>query len=63
MQLIFKLYFHFVSDGPKFSQPIPNNTVAVGREAILACSVEGLGTYKVNTVNVALFKHEICSVR
>ncbi|GJQ77107.1 hypothetical protein Trydic_g23676 [Trypoxylus dichotomus] len=31
---------------PKFREPISNVTVAVGREAILACEVEDLGEYK-----------------
>ncbi|XP_044258591.1 lachesin-like [Tribolium madens] len=39
-------------ESPKFSQPIPNNTVAVGREAILACVVENLGSYKVAWLRV-----------
>lgn len=34
-------------DEPRFSQPIPNVTVAVGRDANLPCVVEHLGTYKV----------------
>ena len=33
--------------GPKFSEPIANVTVPVGREVILACLVENLGAYKV----------------
>lgn len=32
---------------PEFSEPIPNVTVAVGRDAMLSCVVEHLGTYKV----------------
>ncbi|XP_063912146.1 lachesin-like [Zophobas morio] len=39
-------------ENPKFSQPIPNSTVAVGREAILACVVENLGSYKVAWLRV-----------
>lgn len=34
-------------DEPRFAQPIPNVTVAVGRDANLPCVVESLGTYKV----------------
>lgn len=34
-------------DEPRFAQPIPNVTVAVGRDANLPCVVEHLGTYKV----------------
>ncbi|GFG28147.1 hypothetical protein Cfor_08241, partial [Coptotermes formosanus] len=31
---------------PDFKEPIKNVTVAVGREAILSCSVTELGHYK-----------------
>jgi len=34
-------------DEPRFAQPIPNVTVAVGRDANLPCVVEHLGGYKV----------------
>lgn len=34
-------------DEPRFAQPIPNVTVAVGRDANLPCVVEHLGAYKV----------------
>lgn len=43
----------FISD-PKFGEPIANMTVAVGREAILACQVKDLGPYK---VSIKLIKH------
>lgn len=33
---------------PKFSAPIINATVAVGRDAILSCQVHDLIQYKVN---------------
>lgn len=33
---------------PKFSGPILNATVAVGRDAVLTCMVEDLGGYKVS---------------
>lgn len=33
---------------PVLNEPIENVTVAVGREAILTCSVSNLGRYKVN---------------
>lgn len=39
--------FSFVAD-PKFSGPILNATVAVGRDAVLTCMVEDLGAYKVS---------------
>lgn len=32
---------------PKFGEPIPNVTVAVGRDASLPCVVENLGSHKV----------------
>lgn len=35
---------------PKFSAPITNVTVPVGREAILACVVQDLSTYKVTFI-------------
>lgn len=37
---------------PKFSAPIVNATVPVGREAILSCSVQDLGSYKVAWLRV-----------
>lgn len=36
-----------IMDEPRFAQPIPNVTVAVGRDANLPCVVEHLGAYKV----------------
>lgn len=33
---------------PDFKEPIQNVTVAVGREAILSCSVTDLGQYRVS---------------
>lgn len=36
-------------DSPKFAEPIPNVTVALGRDASLPCVVENLGKYKVCT--------------
>lgn len=38
-------------DEPRFAQPIPNATVAVGRDASLPCVVENLGSYKVSILN------------
>lgn len=32
---------------PKFAEPIPNVTVTVGRDALLACVVENLRGFKV----------------
>ncbi|XP_022905097.1 neurotrimin-like [Onthophagus taurus] len=39
-------------ENPKFSEPIFNVTVPVGREAILKCLVEDLGAYKVAWLRV-----------
>ncbi|KAL1380517.1 hypothetical protein pipiens_000459, partial [Culex pipiens pipiens] len=39
-------------DEPRFAQPIPNVTVAVGRDANLPCVVEHLGTYKVAWIHI-----------
>jgi hypothetical protein len=41
------MFLLFVSDVPKFGQPINNVTIAVTREATLACVVEDLANYKV----------------
>ncbi|KAL3289622.1 hypothetical protein HHI36_023032 [Cryptolaemus montrouzieri] len=35
-----------MTDDPRFAEPIPNVTVALGRDASLPCVVENLGTYK-----------------
>lgn len=47
-QLTQKLSSFIVSVDPKFSGPIQNATVAVGRDAVLTCMVEDLGAYKVS---------------
>lgn len=36
-----------MTDDPRFAEPIPNVTVALGRDASLPCVVENLGKYKV----------------
>lgn len=36
------------TETPQFTGPIDNVTVALGREAILSCSVTDLGNYKVS---------------
>lgn len=36
-----------VSEDPEFGAPIANLTTPVGREAVLSCSVDRLGKYKV----------------
>lgn len=35
---------------PRFAEPIPNITVTVGRDALLACVVDNLKAYKVNVL-------------
>lgn len=44
-------------DEPRFAQPIPNVTVAVGRDANLPCVVEHLGSYKVSMLNIIIHLH------
>lgn len=47
---IFFMYFYYLStdlNGPRFAEPIPNITVTVGRDALLACVVENLKGHKV----------------
>jgi hypothetical protein len=43
----FFVFLNLFPADPKFSAPISNVTVAVGREAILTCVVHDLGSYKV----------------
>lgn len=50
---IYTFYSRFtvMMDEPRFAQPIPNVTVAMGRDANLPCVVEHLGSYKVGGLN------------
>ncbi|GLH04486.1 Lachesin precursor, putative [Gryllus bimaculatus] len=41
-----------LTDGPRFIEPIPNVTVALGRDASLPCVVENLGSYKVAWIHI-----------
>uniref|UniRef100_A0A1B0DRB2 Uncharacterized protein n=1 Tax=Phlebotomus papatasi TaxID=29031 RepID=A0A1B0DRB2_PHLPP len=50
MENSFFIFFSTVD--PKFSMPINNVTVPIGREAILTCVVQDLGTYKVAWLRV-----------
>lgn len=72
--LYFSLFFHslpylhaVMMDEPRFAQPIPNVTVAVGRDANLPCVVEHLGAYKVNNIiahfynSLSLFIYRNCT--
>jgi len=43
-----------IAEIPRFVGPVDNVTVPVGREAILACKVDSLGSYKVSQ-NETLF--------
>lgn len=40
--------FTGLTEQPRFAEPIPNVTVALGRDASLPCVVNNLGTYKVS---------------
>ncbi|KAF7391832.1 hypothetical protein HZH68_011375 [Vespula germanica] len=40
-----------LSEPPMFAEPIPNVTVALGRDVSLPCVVENLGSYKVIEIN------------
>lgn len=42
------MYFPAFTNDPKFAEPIPNVTVALGRDASLPCVIHNLGTYKVS---------------
>lgn len=48
-----------LTDEPKFAEPIPNVTVALGRDAALPCVVENLGEYKVIIIK---FSYLICAI-
>jgi hypothetical protein len=39
--------FSVLTEEPRFAEPIPNVTVALGRDASLPCVVEHLGNFKV----------------
>ncbi|CAF4904979.1 unnamed protein product [Pieris macdunnoughi] len=41
-----------LTEEPRFSEPIPNVTVALGRDANLPCVVEHLGNYKVAWIHI-----------
>ena len=36
---------------PEFTDEVDNRTVVAGREAVLSCHVQHLGSYKVTTTN------------
>lgn len=55
------LFFHrwhsqlLGTDIPKFGEPIQNQTIAVGREAVFSCVVDNLQTYKVSLLSGEAF--------
>ncbi|CAH2015913.1 unnamed protein product [Acanthoscelides obtectus] len=49
---IFTFLSFAITDDPKFAEPIPNVTVALGRDASLPCVVENLGSYKVAWIHI-----------
>lgn len=44
---------------PRFAEPIPNVTVTVGRDALLACVVDNLRGFKVNIKIYYINKYEM----
>ncbi|XP_073972765.1 lachesin-like isoform X2 [Rhodnius prolixus] len=49
---IFDIAINALTEGPKFAEPIPNVTVALGRDASLPCVVDNLGNYKVAWIHI-----------
>lgn len=49
---------HSFADLPSFVQPIGNVTAAIGKEAILPCTIRKLGNHKVRDLKVARKKEE-----
>ncbi|XP_046399102.1 lachesin-like [Ischnura elegans] len=49
---LISLFCQALSEEPRFAEPIPNVTVALGRDASLPCVVEHLGTYKVAWIHI-----------
>ncbi|XP_023247731.1 lachesin-like [Copidosoma floridanum] len=53
---------------PRFAEPIPNVTVALGRDASLPCVIDNLGTYKVVWIHVgrqmlvSVHKHVVAKI-
>lgn len=43
-----KILNEYSIDIPKFGEPIQNQTIAVGRDAVFSCVVDNLQTYKVS---------------
>lgn len=51
LTILFRCLFFIFSEVqfPRFAEPIPNVTVTIGRDALLACVVDNLRNYKVST--------------
>ncbi|RZF37517.1 hypothetical protein LSTR_LSTR015580 [Laodelphax striatellus] len=51
--------FNLVTEAmlPRFAEPIPNVTVTVGRDALLACVVDNLRSYKSSFARAAVNSH------
>ena len=49
LDCLFVFFFLFPGLKPRFSKPIQNVTVMIGRDAILKCVVDNLGKYKVSS--------------
>lgn len=53
--LSFFIFFLFSeANFPRFAEPIPNITVTVGRDALLACVVDNLKAYRVSIVKTLI---------
>jgi len=50
------------TDIPKFGEPIQNQTIAVGREAVFSCVVDNLQTYKVSVLLLSKNQRERISL-
>ena len=50
------LVFSVGADLPKFAEPIPNVTAAIGRDALLVCLIDNLQNYKVIIIIINISK-------
>jgi len=57
LSLLFLIHF-FIAGGslPRFAERVPNVTVAIGKDALLACVVDDLKSFKVSST---YFRHAI----
>ena len=56
VMFFFVFLFAETNGMPRFVGPVTNVTVPVGREAIITCTVENLGSFKVTAWNKSLRK-------